>query len=165
MASNYLEQLVIEWYEYQGYFVRNNVLVGKRAQGGYETELDIVAFHPAKMRLVHLEPSMDADSWERREERYKKKFELGRIHIPGLFAGLSVPKEIEQIAVFGYASKISHNTIGGGKVVCVEDLFRDIINELKAKTMSNSAISEHMPLLRTLQFVCEYKKLVRELLS
>jgi len=51
MASNYLEQLLVEWYEYQGYFVRNNVLVGKRNQGGYETELDIVAFHPEKNTL------------------------------------------------------------------------------------------------------------------
>ena len=29
MPGNYLEQLVAEWYEYQGYFVRRNVLVGK----------------------------------------------------------------------------------------------------------------------------------------
>ena len=41
---NFLEQLVREWYEYQGYFVRQNVNVGKRAKGGYECELDIVAF-------------------------------------------------------------------------------------------------------------------------
>jgi nitrate reductase assembly molybdenum cofactor insertion protein NarJ len=92
MASNYSEQLVIEGYEYQGYFIRNNVLVGKRAQGGYETELAIVAFHPKEMKLVHLEPSMDADSWERREERYKKKFDLGRKYIPGLFVWAHHPK-------------------------------------------------------------------------
>ena len=45
MPFNYLEQLVAEWYDYKGYFLRRNVLVGKRAQGGYESELDIVAFH------------------------------------------------------------------------------------------------------------------------
>ena len=28
MAHNFLEQLVAEWYEYQGYFVRRNVMVG-----------------------------------------------------------------------------------------------------------------------------------------
>lgn len=61
-ASNYLEQLVGEWYEYRGYFVRRNVLVGKRAKGGYDCELDVVAFHPAKHHLVQIEPSMDADS-------------------------------------------------------------------------------------------------------
>ena len=60
MAVNHLEQLVAEWYEYQGYFVRKNVLVGKRAKGGYECELDIVAFNPATKKLVHIEPSLDA---------------------------------------------------------------------------------------------------------
>src|SRR5437016_5364675 len=46
IAVNFLEQLVAEWYEYQGYFIRRNVRVGKLAAGGYECELDVVAFHP-----------------------------------------------------------------------------------------------------------------------
>jgi hypothetical protein len=62
MAKNFLEQLLVEWYELQGYFTRKNVLVGKREKGGYECELDVVAFHPAKNHLVHLEASMDASS-------------------------------------------------------------------------------------------------------
>jgi len=43
---NHLEQLVTEWYEYRGYFVRRNVQVGPRLKGEYECELDVVAFHP-----------------------------------------------------------------------------------------------------------------------
>lgn len=54
MAANHLEQLIAEWYEYQGYFVRRNILVGKRAKGGYECELDVVAFHPERQHLVHI---------------------------------------------------------------------------------------------------------------
>ena len=69
MPGNYLEQLVAEWYEYQGYFVRRNVLVGKRAKGGYAGELDVIAFSPTLNHLVHVEPSMDADSRAWREER------------------------------------------------------------------------------------------------
>jgi hypothetical protein len=34
--------------------VRRNVQVGKRPKGGYECELDIVAFHPEQRALVHL---------------------------------------------------------------------------------------------------------------
>lgn len=45
-VPNFLEQLVAEWYEYRGYFVRRNVLVGRRSQGGQDGELDIVAFNP-----------------------------------------------------------------------------------------------------------------------
>lgn len=85
---NHLEQLVAEWYEFQGYFVRRNVMVDPRPRGGYECELDVVAFHPGKQHLVHLEPSLDADSWQRREERFAKKFDAGRRHIPAIFGGI-----------------------------------------------------------------------------
>ena len=56
MASNHLEQLVAEWYEIQDFFVKRNIKVGKRAQGGYECELDIVAFHPELKKLFILKP-------------------------------------------------------------------------------------------------------------
>ena len=62
MAGNFLEQLVAEWYEYKGYFVRRNVLVGRRSRGGYECELDVVAFNPEEKHLVHIEPSVDQRS-------------------------------------------------------------------------------------------------------
>ena len=54
MAANYLEQLIAEWYEYQGVFVRRNVLVGKLPRGGHECELDVVAFHAQEQRLFTL---------------------------------------------------------------------------------------------------------------
>ena len=55
MSGNHLEELVAECYQLQGYFVRRNVQVGKRLQGGYECELDVVAFHPGLQKLVHVE--------------------------------------------------------------------------------------------------------------
>jgi hypothetical protein len=88
---NHLEQLVAEWYEYRGYFVRRNVQVGKRDKGGYDCELDVVAFHPEKQHLVHVEPSMDAHTWVKREERFAKKFSVGCSHIPALFKGIVLP--------------------------------------------------------------------------
>jgi hypothetical protein len=94
MAANYLEQLIAEWYEHQGFFVRRNVLAGKRLKGGHECELDVVAFHPHKKLLVHIEPSMDASSWDERERRYKKKFDAGRKYIPHLFQGLELPNRL-----------------------------------------------------------------------
>ena len=76
MTSNYLEQLASEWYEYRGFFVRRNVPVGSGSKGGYEAELTIVAIHPGDNRVVHIEPSMDAHSWDVREKRFSKKFTL-----------------------------------------------------------------------------------------
>ena len=67
MAGNHLESLVAEWYEFRGYFVRRNVHVGQLAAGGHQAELDVVAFDPVKPELVQIEPSLDTNSWEKRE--------------------------------------------------------------------------------------------------
>jgi hypothetical protein len=62
VARNYLEDLAAAWHEYQGFFAGRNVAVRKRSREGYECELDVVAFYPAQTRLVHVEPSLDADN-------------------------------------------------------------------------------------------------------
>ena len=77
VSANYLEQLAVEWYEYRGFFVRRGVAVGQREEGGPEAELGIVAVEPGAGRVVHLEASMDAHSWDQREQRYAKKFSAG----------------------------------------------------------------------------------------
>ena len=153
MSSNFLEQLASEWYSYKGYFVRQNVLVGKRAKGGYDCELDVVAFNPETKHLVHMEPSMDCYSWEKREKRYFKKFQAGKKHIPALFRGTALPAEIEQIALLEYASSIKRNKIGGGKVLLVKEFIREIKEDLEIKMINNNAVSEHTPLLRMIQFM------------
>jgi hypothetical protein len=160
MANNFLEQLVGEWYEYRGYFVRRNVPVGRRSRGGYEVELDVVAFNPATRHLAHIEPSLDAESWETRERRFRRKFDAGRQFIPGLFPGLDVPEDIDQIAILIFASKANHPTLGGGQVLLVSDLMREILEELSDKKISENSIPEHHALLRTLQLVVEYRKKV-----
>jgi hypothetical protein len=155
---NFLEQLVAEWYEYQGYFVRRNVLVGKRHNGGWECELDIVAFHPGKKHLVHIEPSMDANSWEKRALRYARKFEAGRKYIPQIFEGVEVPAEIEQIALFGLGSKANNPTLAGGKVWLVSDLLQQITGVLRHRRIEKEAVSEQFPILRTIQFMCQHNQ-------
>jgi hypothetical protein len=160
MANNFLEQLVAEWYEYRGYFVRRNIAVGRRTKGGHECELDIVAFDPVRPHLVHIEPSMDAESWEKRERSFRKKFEAGLKYIPGLFPGLELPEEIEQVAIFAFASRVNHPTLAGRKVLLVSDLMREIMEDLGDKKIVSAAVPEHHPILRTLQFVVEYRKKV-----
>ena len=65
---NHLEQLIAEWFEFRGYFVRRNVKVGKLPHGGHEGELDIVAYHPIDNHLIQIEPSSDAHTWVKRNE-------------------------------------------------------------------------------------------------
>jgi hypothetical protein len=165
MANNFLEQLVAEWYEYKGYFVRRNVPVGKRARGGHESELDVVAFNPALRHLVHVEPSLDAESWEKRERLFKKKFDAGRKYIPRLFDGFDLPDDVEQIAILVFASKSNHPMLGGGKVLLISDLMRQIMEDLGDTKLVSNLVPEHHTLLRTLQFVIEYRKKVFSSLS
>ena len=158
MPANHLEQLVAEWLEYTGYFVRRNAKVGKRIRGGYDGELDIVAFHPVSRRLVHYEPSTDTYSWPKREARYRKKFDAGRKHIASLFHGVTVPTAIEQYAVFLYGSGSNHKEIGGGKVVMVDALLKEMTDFLSQKRIGKEIVPEQFPLLRVLQLTCEFRK-------
>jgi hypothetical protein len=127
-VPNFLEQLVAEGCEFRGYFVRRNINVGPRPKGGFESELDVVAFHPGRRHLVHVEPSMDAASWDRREQRLTAKFAAGRKFIPSLFSGFELP-EPEQIALLVFASGQQHPQIGGGKVLLIQDLMNEICSD------------------------------------
>ena len=158
MASNHLEQLVAEWLEYRGYFVRRNVLVGRRAKGGYECELDVVAFNPHNQDLLHVEASMDALKWTARNDRYGRKFELGRKYVPSLFKGLSIPKKLRQLALVGFGSKKNRTETGGGQIVLLADLLLEILGDLQARPMHSQAVPEQFALLRTLQCVADSKK-------
>jgi hypothetical protein len=158
MAGNYLEQLVSEWYEFNGYFVRRNIKVGRRAKGGYEGELDVVAFHPSKKRLVHIEPSLDAHRWEKREERFSKKFAVGRKYIPKIFEGFDLPTDIEQIALLVLPSKGNRQTLGGGKLVTVAELLEEIFVGIKGLSIYKNSIPEDKPLLRSFQYVAQYRQ-------
>jgi hypothetical protein len=153
---NFLEQLVAEWYEFNGYFVRRNVRVSRRERGGYEGELDIVAFHPERRRLVHIEPSMDAHSWATREKRYRKKFEAGKRHIPSLFTGFDLPSDIEQIAILIQGAR---QEISGGRVLLVADLMKEICSTLRTRPVLKQAVPEQYQLLRALQFAANYWEL------
>jgi hypothetical protein len=156
MPGNHLEELVAEWYQLQGYFVRRNIQVGKRLKGEYECELDVVAFHPELQELVHIEPSLDSNKWEQREQRYCKKFAAGRRYIPDLFRGLKLPSEVKQIALFVYGGGINRTFVGGGRVIFIKQFMREVLEKLRTRPVSSSAIPEEYPLLRTLQFAAQY---------
>lgn len=153
---NHLEELVGEWLEYNGYFVRRNVLVGKRANGGYECELDVVAVHPTQHRVVHVEPSLDAHAWERREKRFAKKFDAGRKYIPGMFGGLQVPAESDHIALLVFASTTNRKELGGGRIVHVSALYREILIGIRDRRVESQAVPEQFPLIRTIQQCQQY---------
>lgn len=129
----------------------------KAKKGGYECELDIVAFHPGKKRLVHYEPSTDTNSWAKREARYRKKFDAGRKYIATLFDGVVIPDQMEQFAVFLYGSDSVHKAVGGGKILMMDDLVKEITDDLRTKPIAKAIVPEQFALLRVLHLACEFR--------
>ena len=154
--TNHLETLLTEWLAYQGYFVRCNVKVGKRPKGGWDGELDVVGFSPETKHLIHYECSTDSLTIEERQEKFARKFEMGRMYVAALFPGLALPP-LEQKVLHAYASK-TQTQMGGADVVRVQDLVTDILAQLRLQKLSNKAVPEQYPLLRTLQIAAEVTK-------
>lgn len=157
MQNNFLEELVAEWLEYNGYIVKRNERVGRRERGGYEGELDIVAFNPVTNHLTHVEAEGGAASWDYREKSFKRKFATGDRYIKALFEGLTIPDEIEKKAIL-YGSNRNHRTIGGGQVVPAKDYLLEILRKLKTTSFMSRVVPEKYPILRILQMVTHYWK-------
>ena len=151
MASH-LETLIHEYLEWQGYLVRRNVKVGRRAKAGWEMELDLIGYNPMTRHLVHYEPSLDAHSWEKREQRFSKKFAAAQKYLlTEIFPWLPKDSKLEQFAVLPNPTK-SRGQLGGGAVVGVDHLVGEIRSKVVAcGVMAKNAIPEGFPLLRTLQ--------------
>ena len=151
---SHLEDLICQYYEWEGYIVRRNVKVGRLPQGGWEGELDVVAYHPESKNLVHLEPSVDGLSWARREERFSKKFLAGKKYIfTEVLPWLDASTPLKQVAVL-VSRGADHDTIGGGEVLTIDEITKEIRDKVAAKgLMASAAVPEQFDLLRTIQLV------------
>jgi len=150
---SHLEDLLCEYLMWQRHLVLRNERVGKLAHGGHAGELDIVAYAPQQNVILHLEPSLDADTWKCREERYAKKFAAGKEHIPALFPWLDPTPAIRQIAIFVSAAK-DRKTIAGGEVTTVDEVAYEIRQSIcQQGYTAQGAIPEQFPMLRTIQMM------------
>lgn len=149
---NHLEKLTRQYYDWKGYLVKGNVKVERLARGGWGGELDIVAYHPQTKHLVHIEPSIDAHSWTKREERFEKKFRFGREYIyKDVFPWLSKDTPLEQIAILITSSR---KELCGGKIISIDEFIKQIKTEISTLgVMAKNAIPEEYDLLRTIQLV------------
>lgn len=152
--ANHLEDLTAEWLEYNGYFVRKSVLVGKRPNGGFEGELDVVGFNPVTRHLVHVECSLDADPWPKRETRFTAKFERGRKYVPSLFEGLAFDSHPDQVALMQFGGGL-RTELGGARLVWVVDFVAEMVERLSKLHPAKSAVPSTLPLLRTVQLAAQ----------
>jgi hypothetical protein len=153
----YLEELVREWYEYRGYFVRRDMWVGLESDGTYECELDIVAFHPIRQHVVHFETSYDVLSLKDDEQHFQTKFDAGKKYLHRIF-GLENHLHIEQTALILKSGETQRQTIGGGRMVLLSDFLAEILQELSDLDVSSAMVPEQWPLILTLQLVAEDRR-------
>jgi hypothetical protein len=159
---SHLEDLIAEYYDWQGYLVKRNVKVGKLAHGGWEMELDVIAYDPHSQHLIHLEPSIDADSWGKREQRFAKKFGAGEKYIfSEVFTWLETDTPIDQVAVLVSHPK-NRDTLAGARIRSLDELAAEIRDKIGSRgIMAKNAIPEQYPLLRTIQLLqCGYYKVL-----
>jgi hypothetical protein len=151
---SHFEELLAEYYEWLGHVVKCNAQVGKLPHGGWEMELDVVAYEPRANYLLHIEPSLDANSWEKREKRFEKKFQAGQKYIlRDVFPWLPTTTVLKQRAVFVSTSP-GRRTLAGAEVVTVDEMVAEIREAVRARGIgARAAIPEHYPLLRTIQLV------------
>jgi len=156
--ANHLEDLVAEWLEFNGYFVRKSVLVGKRELGGFDGELDVVGLHPRTKHLLHIECSLDAIGWAKRHERFALKFDRGRKFVASLFDGLEMNSDPDQVALLQNGGG-DRSTLGGARLVWVSEFIREVMADLGSMPPDKQAVPSNYPLLRTLQLAAQpFKK-------
>jgi hypothetical protein len=161
---NFLESLVAEWYQYgekPPYFVRLNTRIHKLKTGGWGGEIDVLAYSPSRQQLVHIETSSDADSWEKRKERFRKKFDFPQEEYETLVDAKGIT--VEKIALVGWtgAPRIDLNWVDkfGGviRVQSVPEFLKKITVKLQDIPISKEAVSECFPLLRAMQFALHFR--------
>jgi len=152
----FLEQLAREWYEYRGYFVRRDLWVGLEADGSYECQLDVVAYHPLRHHLVHLEPSLDLLPTAEKEQHFQLKFDAGKKYLHRMF-GHAAGLHVEQAALVLASDDEHPHTIGGGRVLLLSELLADIVSQFAQVDPRSALVPEQWPLIRTLQFAAAYR--------
>lgn len=152
----WLEQLVREFYEVQGYWVRTNVKYGPTGHGGYIGEADVLAFDPKERILVHIEPSMGSQSWQEKRKIFKRKFDKAA---PYYFDMFDVPIQgMKRIAIAGWSLAPVKIEIPGVEIMKVSHFVQQVMTLVAEKYKGNQSPPEQFPLLRTLYFAKRFEK-------
>ncbi len=151
-STNFLEELVAEWYEYNGHFVRRNVWYGNGPKGGRKGDMDVLAFNPKRKVFVHVEADGSSDKLSIVLKRLGNKFGTATSHYAQFVRGFKVEKAavVTAVAAIKKNCKLPKNMNAVTIMTCSE-LTVKIIKVLKGKNPNNAVIPESWPLLRAIQ--------------
>lgn len=156
---NFLEQLASEWYTYKGYFVRTNIKMNRRPRGGYDNELDVLAYSARDGELIHIESSWDALTWADRKRRFtEKKFVYSRADYEAV-VGAQIAT-LKKIALVGLGRNVRNQAdVDWGpeiEIVFVPTFIATISADLAQRDPMNDIVPEGFPRLRAMQFALRY---------
>lgn len=154
---NFLEQVAAEWYAIQDYFVRTNVKANRRPNGGWNNELDVLAYNPKRKELVHVETSWDAFNWDNRRERFTtKKFVFSYEQYTQLIG--DHPKVVLKRAVVGTTRGSAPEPVWNGdiEVITVPNFIQEVSAGIADRNPMKDIIPETYPCLRAMQFILAY---------
>ena len=159
---NFLEELVAEWYEYKGYFIIRNRTLNKLPGGGYEGEVDILAYNPRKNEVIHVETSSDSYKWEDRLDKFREKFRWTIEEYRNVFGIPSSVKQIKKIVVVSFSMnpkgdmrKIFESKTGA-ELITVPQFLTMIVDELRTTLKSSETIPENLSMLRAIQLIMRH---------
>jgi len=154
---NFLEQLTAEWLTHKGYFVRTNIKLNKRLKGGWDNELDVLAYSPKASELIHVESTWDANTWDKRKERFlKKKFVYSHAQYEELVGAKISRLRKRALVGLGRSSKSDLDWGESIEVVLIPHFIAEISKELVAKDPLKDIVPEGFPRLRAMQFALRY---------
>jgi hypothetical protein len=151
MKVNTIEQVIAEWYDLKGYFIRRNIIRPSPHRG--QSDLDLVAFHPNTKHMIHIEGSTEVPrgGWTAVKTKMEKKFALDRTYLETLYPNLPV----EQLFVY-YKQVPDEQLYGGIKVLAFPDLLIEIRTYLETHRLEEKKIPEGFPLLRVLHHAAQF---------
>lgn len=151
MASNFLEQLIREWFEFKNNFVRTNIKFGKLNHGGWTGEMDVLVLDPKDGTATHIEASSDARTWADRRVIVEKKFSDASKHYAGVLPkGVNVTRKL---AIIGTSiNPNEHLDLDGIQEMSIPDFIKSVSDGIRGSNPMNEAVPEHWPLLRAIQF-------------
>ena len=119
--------------------------------------MDVVVYHPESLTLLHIETSMDADSWEVRHKRFERKFITADPYYREIFK--FEIKKIETMVILGLSVPKKQPSLWNiVQVKYIPYFIEEITDYLSQYSPLNHAISESYPLLRAMQFAIHFDK-------
>lgn len=145
---NRLLKLAKQYYEWQGYLVQENVVVGLRESGKYDGVLNFLAYHPKLNRVLHIEFAARYESWDSIKAVMADQFQLGQALIfTEVFSRFTWRTDLKQ---FGVVIKAIEQEIENIPIISIESFVSRVYRDLATK-----APLEEVGLLRKYDLLSE----------